>query len=507
MKNEPRPPTGSAAYTTDVDFNSSFAGLQAPVHLSLAAALRGWHGPDVSEAFTYFDIACGNGAGLAVLAAAYPRARFVGYDLNPRHIAQARDKIERAGLTNVELVETDIVALETLDTGHFDFAVVSGAYTWLDSARQQCLRRFLSRCGAPGALVFLDYAAQPGSAAADALYHVLRTRAATHSGDSATRLRAGAEELATLAQRGALFFKAYPTALHRLRDMNRQNAADEAHEVFNLQGGGIWFSQVNEDMEAAGFHWANAAALSHTVPSLCPPADVAGLSDCDPIAAQLLFDVARNTSHRADVFIKRGARRSTVCEALATRPLAAIRGDATPRMAKFGRRLPLLGSAQAKAVIAPLTGSEISMKDLTHQIQQAGMDAETLVQGLLATSILQVYAQKPLPISDPPTRVAFTNSFNRAVVFDDIGKTEPRPLASPVAGSGIVLPLIDRLALLALAGGDMHATYTRLQQVGMDTDSAFGPGGASFVAKMSVIAERFASSGAVDLRRLGILEP
>ena len=54
------------------------------------------------------EIGCGQGYGMAVLAAANPAMQFVGIDINPRHIALAQSRADAAGLTNAVFLCGDI---------------------------------------------------------------------------------------------------------------------------------------------------------------------------------------------------------------------------------------------------------------------------------------------------------------------------------------------------------------------------------------------------------------
>lgn len=58
---------------------------------------------------TVVDLGCGTGANLAPLARAVgPTGRVVGVDLSSGMLARARDRVERHGWTNVELVQSDV---------------------------------------------------------------------------------------------------------------------------------------------------------------------------------------------------------------------------------------------------------------------------------------------------------------------------------------------------------------------------------------------------------------
>ena len=69
------------------------------------------------------EAGCGVGAQTVTLARNSPDARIVSIDVSPESLAQARAKVEAAGLGNVELLQADIFDLE-FDSGSFDHVFV-----------------------------------------------------------------------------------------------------------------------------------------------------------------------------------------------------------------------------------------------------------------------------------------------------------------------------------------------------------------------------------------------
>ena len=93
----------------------------APVYDAVAAAYdlagsglfhrRAVEALRLSPGDTVVDLACGTGANLPHLVGAVgPTGRVVGVDLSPGMLARARQRAERAGWANVELVEADVRA-------------------------------------------------------------------------------------------------------------------------------------------------------------------------------------------------------------------------------------------------------------------------------------------------------------------------------------------------------------------------------------------------------------
>ncbi len=69
------------------------------------------------------EAGCGVGAQTVTLARRSPDARFVSVDVSPESLAEARAKVERLGLTNVELRQADLYDLP-FSPGSFDHVFV-----------------------------------------------------------------------------------------------------------------------------------------------------------------------------------------------------------------------------------------------------------------------------------------------------------------------------------------------------------------------------------------------
>src|SRR5689334_2687142 len=125
-------------YVTDVAYARTFVEDLAPNKLCLIAALNGVTSPSLED-FDYCELGCGNGDTLVTLAAAYPHARFVGVDLNPEHVAFARELASRGGLQNVRFLECDFEELARQDLPSFDFVGMHGVVSWVGPAKRAAL--------------------------------------------------------------------------------------------------------------------------------------------------------------------------------------------------------------------------------------------------------------------------------------------------------------------------------------------------------------------------------
>ncbi len=67
---------------------------------------------DLDRGIDVIDVGCGAGRAVCAMAEAYPRSRFVGYDLCEDAIAMARQHAEARGLTNVRFAARDLMTLD-----------------------------------------------------------------------------------------------------------------------------------------------------------------------------------------------------------------------------------------------------------------------------------------------------------------------------------------------------------------------------------------------------------
>jgi trans-aconitate methyltransferase len=491
----------ASAYTLDVDYRSLFGAHQTPVHLSVSAGLWGYGSPDPARPFRYLDIGCGDGAIACSIAAAYPHAEVLGLDLSPSHIAKARAFAAQTGLTNVRFLQADLGSWRELDLPPFDFAAVAGLYAWLDAARRADLHAFLAAGAKPGALVYVDYAASPGCASIEPLYRVLRQLAGDASEDTVERLRAAAEDVRALAAGGAKYFVDHPAARRRLDSLFAAGGEIEAHEVFNFTEPAPWFEDVAAAFEAHGMVWAGSTfwttGFAHLV---LPDALANAAASPDRRLAETLKDLAMSTGRRADVFVCGEATLIGSAAALGPRPiLAPVRADVWRRAA-----------ARSSALRAPwierlLAQSLATLADAFAAARTAGGPngaPEAAVRELVALGALPVGVHA---FAEPIVGHARLTRFNAHVLDVGLDQVEPPALVSPVAGSRLILPLLDRLALYACTGGDIGRAYARLRGAGLNVDAGFGPGVDGFAAGVGRMAERFGEAPLTRLARLGVV--
>src|SRR5690242_6182185 len=118
-----------------------------PDRMAVLAKLHGLDPPAIDTA-RVLQIGGGDGLDAIALAAAYPRAEFVNFDIAEQPIGRGRRWSEAAALSNVRhLVLNILEAAERLD-GTFDYISAHGIYAWVPdvvrAAVMPLIRRRLS---------------------------------------------------------------------------------------------------------------------------------------------------------------------------------------------------------------------------------------------------------------------------------------------------------------------------------------------------------------------------
>ena len=124
------------------------------------------------------ELGCAGGGHLLPMADEFPHSEFVGIDLSTTQIAQGRELIAKAGLSNVQLTAVDLMDVGS-ELGHFDYIIAHGLYSWVPPAVQRkTLEVFAERLN-PGGVGYLSFNAYPG-------YHhrqIMRDMLLRHVGD------------------------------------------------------------------------------------------------------------------------------------------------------------------------------------------------------------------------------------------------------------------------------------------------------------------------------------
>lgn len=160
-----------------VPYPSSIFEQTYPARLRMIAQMHGVTAPPVETA-RVLEIGGGDGLNMLALAAAYPDARFVSFDLAETAVTKGRALLTESGLTNVEIVVSDIMtAQSSYAPGSFDYVIAHGVYAWVPEPVRAATLALIAHALAPDGIGYVSYNALPGGyirmAMRDMLLHAL----------------------------------------------------------------------------------------------------------------------------------------------------------------------------------------------------------------------------------------------------------------------------------------------------------------------------------------------
>lgn len=108
------------------------------------------------------ELGCASGLNLIAMAQVYPDAEFVGVDYSARQIDEANETMNSSGLKNVKFLCKDIATLRDENLGTFDYIIVHGIYSWVNSATQQAILDICNKTLNPQGVAYVSYNTLPG---------------------------------------------------------------------------------------------------------------------------------------------------------------------------------------------------------------------------------------------------------------------------------------------------------------------------------------------------------
>jgi len=443
-------------YLTDVAYVRQFVKELSPPLLRAACALGG-AAPPPEDGFDYCELGCGTGDTVNTLAAAYPAARFVGVDFNAEHVALARETAARGGLGNVRFLERDFAELAAGDgLPSFDYVCAHGVLAWIAPATRAAMLDFAAAHLAPGGVLYVSYNAMPGWAAVEPLRRLLLDASAHVEGTSVDRARAGLAVARALADARAEYFESNPAAREMLATAAQAGLPYVAHEYLGSAWQPRYFADVAAEMAARGLRFAGQLPLYLGDRELALPASSAPLlrGVDDRLAYERLKDFATNEFFRGDLYRRDGAAGDSAAPGEAparafldgTRFGTLVPADAVKRQVRLRHHVlafegPLYDALVERLAREPCTVAELARHP---ELGPHGADAvrEAVRRLLLGEQVT------PMREAPPPPAAAY----NRAILEQRLSARTPVVLASPAAGTGIVVSTLHAVALRLLTG-------------------------------------------------------
>lgn len=322
-----------AGYHVDVAYPGRFHRETMPAWLHAVATALGREAPSPGRGFRYCELGCGDGLNLVLAAAAYPHGRFVGLDLDRRHITAAQALAAEAGVGNARFVQGDVTrAPAELESGSFDFVASHGMWSWIADDARRAATQLAVDLLRPGGLACIGYMSHPGASALAALQRLLREYAATCEGDAGQRAVQALGFARRLAAAGSGLFAEHPGLARQLQAMMAESPQQLAHEFLAGHWQPLHAAEVMRAFADAGAEWIGSATPIENIDALSVPGNALPLlrEATTPALAETVRDAARHQSLRRDLFQRGGAALDTTAHLAALDALTWIAAPGSP---------------------------------------------------------------------------------------------------------------------------------------------------------------------------------
>jgi SAM-dependent methyltransferase len=451
----------TSGYVAEIDYTHGYYRELAPGLLDFALLLSG-HEPPRRAGMRYLELGFGQGVSVNVHAAAVA-GEFWGADFNPVHTANARTLAQSAGSGARFFDDSFADLLARPDLPVFDYIVLHGVWSWVSDDNRRAIVEIIRRHLKVGGAVYMSYNTLPGWATAMPLRHMMTLHAERAGSDAQGVVGRIDDSLAfgaKLAEVGARYFAANPTAKTRLDSIAGQNRNYVAHEYFNRDWAPMYFSDAHDWLSEAKLSYACAAPPLEQMDgfNLTPPQQEVMRGLTDTVLRETVRDYLLNQQFRRDVHT-RGARRLAGLErqeilaelrVTLTTPAADCMAEVDAGLGKVGLK-PEIYEPVIKALDDD-GGTPKRIGDLSKRKELAGLPPATLFEALavLVGSGRAHPAQSEADIQAAAPRCA---GLNKAILDRARFGGDTSVLASPVTGGGVQVGRFEQLFLASRQRG------------------------------------------------------
>lgn len=393
-------PVALDGYVADESFPSGCDARFVPGWIDAILGQAGVAAPRAPRRpFTYVDLGCGDGAGLVLLAAAYPEARVIGIDALPAHIDRARALAAAAGLTNIEFRCATFAEASDLPRGCADYVALRGVVTWVSDAVAGTALDRAARLLRPGGVLAIGYNVLPAWTPVLAFQRLVFDCAAGLPGHGAARFDAA---VAMLRAAGLI----QPEVLAWLDEKRRRLPPGYfPHEYLNRHWQPVWSGDLIARAEGLGLaHAANADPGRQRPDFFLRKAERAALAALPGRhAREIATDIYLETAFRTDLFVKGPAAANP--EARLRQPWRALcRADAAryELPTRIGRIR--FDSLPARVILRHLEGRPRPLSTIS------GIDPADLIDALDALWVADLVEP-----AEPPAVVPHAAPANQAI--------------------------------------------------------------------------------------------
>ncbi len=459
-------------YITDVAYIPGFYPNMSPVAMRYVASLNRVAPPPMADGFRYLELGCGLGRSLTTLAAANPKGRFVGVDVNPAHTKVVEEEIAAGDLSNASVITADFSTLPD-DIGEFDFIALHGVFSWVSpEVREAVLQIAKSRLKA-GGLLLVSYNAMPGWAHLQPIRGILRQYAALRAGDSVQKVREALGYLVYMRDKHGKYFEDNPRAAAYVDGILKQDIRYVAHEYLNEHWTAFYFAEVAGLFREAGLAFVGSLPVHTNFWDLCVRPEFQELfrTTNDRLVTESHKDFCANTAFRWDLYAKAPRLMPTVNDRLREIDDLHFRlarpGITVPYQVNLGVVTSTVQGPLYQSLLGMLAQGSMRLSEILASPQVSGTapaDLAKAVDAGVAMGLFDVTAGPVRPAAArAPEAVRVVLPFNAAILRTDSLGGRPLALASTSSGTGHALGDFDAAILDELATRGRHGVAERVE--------------------------------------------
>jgi len=509
----------NSTYTTDVDYPTMYFHEQTPILMSMIALLSGQVQNLSASRFTYCDFGCGKGLTLNLLAACNPDGEFYGVDINPSHIASAKELAERTGLTNVTFIEASFDDLKPEDLPELDYAAVTGIYSWLPTGTRTHLVSYIENRLKSSGLCFIHYLSMPGMSTTLVTTALTQLLASQYEGSSPERAVRAVRELdnALGSNPKLAFNQALPHVRPNLARHLQMDPNYVAHDILNRSQEVMWFHQVARDFSASGLDFIGHARASMNVfgdlyqTALTVPYNKFCEGHEDLILREEILGLLLNLSVRMDIFGKKQTfNEEDIGNGFSNFYFHNLFGEdhVEARKQLKGQISMDLFQPIYDDILEGVARGDVEAAKIYRGCSQKYGGAKTrlalmhLIGGKLIT-----FGRHSISASTAE-RTLNPSQFDRFMLFDKMDNPRAAPLPSKVMGACVQLSRMERILLAALITDDAREIYALVVKhkitIGKRGGRAIGSYD-EFASVLPILVESFREHRLPELLQRGLL--
>jgi len=305
----PNQKTNIAGYFAETKYPSILNRALTPNMISGSLRWKGMQPAGLRDEFTHLDIGCGDGIGLCLIAAAFPQAKFVGFDAMREHIDTGQEFARVHGIRNIELIcQTfeQFLSAPATEIDAFDYITSQGVIAWVSERNRQyvydIIGEFLAETGAST----LGYNCQPGWQNKMSSQQIFLRFLGQQEDKSPEALAAVVDFIDAISGTGSRSVP--PVAVEIIRELTEDMPHEYMlHEYLNQYWQPLWFGDVCTELQDRGVSFATHSGFKRLRDDFALRIKQRELLEGidDPLQRQTTMDILQNFQFRTDIFTKK----------------------------------------------------------------------------------------------------------------------------------------------------------------------------------------------------------